>query len=171
MIIVAKFASVCPCCSSRIDVGSKVDWSKGEKARHVACPASSARAAGPAKARRQAAPRLPAITGVESTYVADFEGDKHDRSPQRELGSASWLRHGKALIAVVLTGWEPARWVSAELAEDMGHYMDRSKYLGSLHLRAATVAEYEALQATSPRAEGSCVEIVQAVVAALAVAS
>lgn len=37
MIITAKFASVCPCCSSRIDVGSKVEWARGEKARHVAC--------------------------------------------------------------------------------------------------------------------------------------
>lgn len=37
MIITAKFASVCPCCSLRINVGSKVEWSKGEKARHVTC--------------------------------------------------------------------------------------------------------------------------------------
>lgn len=37
MIIVAKFASVCPCCSARIAVGSKVEWSRGEKAKHVAC--------------------------------------------------------------------------------------------------------------------------------------
>ncbi len=37
MIITAKFASVCPCCSTRIAVGSKVEWSKGAKAVHVAC--------------------------------------------------------------------------------------------------------------------------------------
>jgi hypothetical protein len=37
MIITAKFASVCPCCSTRITVGEKVEWSKGEKARHVRC--------------------------------------------------------------------------------------------------------------------------------------
>ncbi len=41
MIIAAKFASVCPCCSARIEVGSKVEWSKGSKARHVACEASA----------------------------------------------------------------------------------------------------------------------------------
>jgi hypothetical protein len=49
MIITAKFASICPCCNVRIDVGSKVEWSKGSKARHVACTgpsvASSARTA------------------------------------------------------------------------------------------------------------------------------
>lgn len=40
MIITAKFASMCPCCSSRIVEGSKVEWNRGEKARHVACAAA-----------------------------------------------------------------------------------------------------------------------------------
>ena len=42
MIITAKFASVCPCCSARIDIGSKVEWSKGAKAVHVACAGKAA---------------------------------------------------------------------------------------------------------------------------------
>jgi hypothetical protein len=42
MTITAKFASVCPCCNVRIAVGTKVEWSKGNKARHVACAASGA---------------------------------------------------------------------------------------------------------------------------------
>ncbi|OGR95483.1 MAG: hypothetical protein A2V88_15340 [Elusimicrobia bacterium RBG_16_66_12] len=37
MTITAKFASVCPCCNVRIQPGSKVEWTKGSKARHVAC--------------------------------------------------------------------------------------------------------------------------------------
>lgn len=37
MVITAKFSSTCPCCSEPITVGSKVEWSKGQKARHVAC--------------------------------------------------------------------------------------------------------------------------------------
>lgn len=41
MIITAKFASVCPCCSIRIVAGSKVEWSKGSPARHVACAGSA----------------------------------------------------------------------------------------------------------------------------------
>lgn len=45
MIITAKFASVCPCCSSRISVGEKVEWSKGEKARHAACAGKAVTAA------------------------------------------------------------------------------------------------------------------------------
>ena len=32
MIITAKFASVCPCCNSRIVPGSNVEWSKGSPA-------------------------------------------------------------------------------------------------------------------------------------------
>lgn len=41
MIITAKFASVCPCCSGRINVGSSVEWSKGAKAAHVECARSN----------------------------------------------------------------------------------------------------------------------------------
>jgi len=37
MIITAKFASVCPCCSNRIAIGSKVEWERGAKAKHAAC--------------------------------------------------------------------------------------------------------------------------------------
>jgi hypothetical protein len=63
MTITAKFASVCPCCNVRIQPGSKVEWSKGEKARHVACTGGSAessytsgpRRAGPTGARRVSA--------------------------------------------------------------------------------------------------------------------
>lgn len=42
MVITAKFASVCPCCSVRIHVGTKVEWSKGSKAVHVACAGKAA---------------------------------------------------------------------------------------------------------------------------------
>ena len=37
MIITAKFASVCPCCSARIVPGTQVEWSQGSPARHTAC--------------------------------------------------------------------------------------------------------------------------------------
>ena len=40
MVITAKFASVCPCCSNRITPGIKVEWSKGSEARHVSCVAT-----------------------------------------------------------------------------------------------------------------------------------
>lgn len=49
MIITAKFAGFCSCCNSTIAVGSKVEWTKGSKARHVACTGSvaTAQARGP----------------------------------------------------------------------------------------------------------------------------
>jgi hypothetical protein len=37
MIITAKFASTCSCCRQPIAVGSKIEWSKGSPAKHVAC--------------------------------------------------------------------------------------------------------------------------------------
>lgn len=42
MIITAKFASMCPCCSVRISIGSKVEWTKGSKAVHAACAGKTA---------------------------------------------------------------------------------------------------------------------------------
>ena len=51
MTIVAKYPSTCPCCSKPIAVGDKIEWSKGQKARHVACKSASAPAA-PAKYQR-----------------------------------------------------------------------------------------------------------------------
>lgn len=37
MTIIAKYASICPCCSVRIIPGSRVQWSKGSQARHATC--------------------------------------------------------------------------------------------------------------------------------------
>jgi hypothetical protein len=42
MIITTKYASTCPCCSKSIAVGSKVNWTHGTKASHVACGAATA---------------------------------------------------------------------------------------------------------------------------------
>ena len=50
MTITAKYPSRCACCHQPIEVGSKIEWSKGSPARHAACaggtvsaPASAAR--------------------------------------------------------------------------------------------------------------------------------
>lgn len=53
MTITAKFATICPCCNTRIEAGSKVEWTKGSKARHVACASKAGAASAPS-----AAPRL-----------------------------------------------------------------------------------------------------------------
>lgn len=47
MTISAKFATVCPCCNNRINVGDKVEWAKGSKARHVSCAGKPAAVSAP----------------------------------------------------------------------------------------------------------------------------
>lgn len=111
------------------------------------------------------------LVGVAGEYQAQFAADRHDLTPGCVLGSASWLRHGSVRIAVVLAGYETATYVRSEDAEDMGHFGIESGWYGMGHYRAATVEEYEALQAASARADGMCVPVGQAVVMALGGAS
>jgi len=42
MTITAKYPGKCACCGLPISVGSKIEWSKGAAARHVACGPVSA---------------------------------------------------------------------------------------------------------------------------------
>jgi DNA-directed RNA polymerase subunit RPC12/RpoP len=37
MIITAKFPSKCATCGGSINVGDKIEWSKGERTRHAKC--------------------------------------------------------------------------------------------------------------------------------------
>lgn len=156
MHIVAKFASKCPACAKPIAAGMTVEWSKGSPARHVDCSAAPAAAAPTTRARAPRAPRLPKLIGIESDVSASFEGSKSFRDPGRELGSLSWLKMRGQRVAVVLVGWSPAQWVPGDVREDMGDYSGggRGAYLGVLYFRRATLAEYETLQASSPRADG-----------------
>jgi hypothetical protein len=39
MTITAKFSSSCPTCHAPITVGERVEWSRGNPARHLVCPA------------------------------------------------------------------------------------------------------------------------------------
>ena len=59
MIITAKYASTCPCCRQSIQVGSKVEWSKGSPARHTSCGSTPAAQITAAPARRSHARRSP----------------------------------------------------------------------------------------------------------------
>jgi hypothetical protein len=74
MMITAKFASVCPCCRQPIQVGSKVEWTKGSKARHVACTGSPAQSSAPARRspRRQDCRRYgwDGVVGSSSYYTS-----------------------------------------------------------------------------------------------------
>lgn len=75
------------------------------------------------------------------------------------LGETRWLRHRATRIAVVLVGYETAVYIHSEDAEDAGHFGLASGWYSVAHHRHATVAEYEALQARDPRADGTCAAI------------
>mgnify|MGYP001610170486 FL=1 len=74
MTISAKYPSRCAVCGGTIVVGAKIEWAKGQPARHTACPAAA-----PAKARKSTAPRAPSPAAVagEKTVSRDSR-DRHD---------------------------------------------------------------------------------------------
>lgn len=83
MIIVAKFASVCPCCSQRIQPGSRVEWSKGAPAKHTACAQGPSH--GPA-----------AVLGMTTVKVADMPRRRYSGSRGRWTGCSCGSREDSA---------------------------------------------------------------------------
>jgi hypothetical protein len=99
MIITAKFASTCPCCDGAIQVGSKIEWTKGSKACHVACSgakesfgSSAPKSAGCcAKCGKACKPqykvcfacsgKAPSAESVRNTYKRRFGWDGVEGSP------------------------------------------------------------------------------------------
>src|SRR5688572_29691290 len=53
MTITARFSSICPVCRTEIAAGARVEWNRGERARHLACANP---AAGTFQAAADAAP-------------------------------------------------------------------------------------------------------------------
>lgn len=82
MNITAKFASVCPCCSQRIQPGSKVEWTKGSKARHVACAAKPGAAAAPSATKPQS------TSSIDRVYKRRYGWDGR-------VGSQSYYASGR----------------------------------------------------------------------------
>ena len=73
MIITAKFSSFCPHCNSRINVGEKVEWSKGSKAAHVACTAKA--------------------PGVASSSRSSYGRSSYGRRSSGQYGDDCYCRH------------------------------------------------------------------------------
>lgn len=154
MIITAKFSSTCPKCGQYIDVGSKVEWSKGAKAVHVKCPTGVA-SSSPKPSVQKAAPSS-VSTATAAPYVRreKWEPCKRVHLPNtvgdvRVVGAfrRSWatLREGAtgepvvegdALVVVA----QEAFYESAEQNEDMGD-MSGPGWQVTLYLRRATVEE------------------------------
>lgn len=75
MIITAKFAAVCPCCSGRINAGDRIEWSKGEKARHVSCAGKPVAKSAPRPAAYSARRSYGKWTGCSCGSREDSYGD------------------------------------------------------------------------------------------------
>jgi hypothetical protein len=72
MIIVAKYASSCACCSQPIQVGSKIEWRKGAAAKHAACAQGSASTVSARPAARRSFARRGTWMGCSCGSVAEF---------------------------------------------------------------------------------------------------
>ena len=155
MVITAKFASVCPCCSQRIHVGSKIEWSKGAPARHTACATMGGTVAPAAKSAPKAAPRAPKTPGVaDAPYERMFKGAPCKRAFLPDATSevlvangARWahLRSGAQGTAAAdgeafFVVGQTAYYQSAEDADDMGN-CDGAGWVVTLYLRRATAEE------------------------------
>lgn len=108
--------------------------------------------------QRQAEREADQIVGAEGPYCSRFSASRGNRLPSESIGSATWLRHAGQRVAVVLVGYYSASYLRSEDAEDMGEYGLESGWYGTTYYRAATRPEYDALQASSPRQDGVCVE-------------
>lgn len=111
--------------------------------------------------QRQAEKEADQLVGDRGQYTARFTASRGNRLPTEQIGQASWLRHAGRRIAVVLVGYQSATCLRSDDAEDMGEYGLESGWYGTAYYRAATRDEYTALQASSPRADGVCVEEIE----------
>ena len=81
MTITAKFSTICPCCNVRIAAGTKVEWTKGSPARHVACVGSAV-----SPAPRRTVRRTGASYGREDCRKYGWDG---------KVGSSSYYSSGQ----------------------------------------------------------------------------
>lgn len=156
MVITAKFASVCPVCGGRIAVGTSVEWSKGERAAHVACKAGAAAPVAPKAAKAAPAKSsLPSVTeapyvryekwapckrvnlrSAVGTVLISTESKRAPWAVIRQGAEGSDVREIGAFVVVAQT----ERWESQEANEDYGD-MSGAGWQVQLYLRRATEAE------------------------------
>lgn len=107
MTITAKFPGTCPTCGNHIHVGDKVEWAKGEKARHTDCgaaksaPATQPRPANAAtdkqlSALRRMLSRLERVQQFDSFGGNGSSAAQHVRDDIRKLGGMDALTRAQA---------------------------------------------------------------------------
>jgi len=138
----AKFAGKCGKCGRAIRVGDPIDWSRDSGARHLSCLG----AAGDARARATPVrtPAAPRKAGTHDGAVEQLQSWEDGRPvASKEIGRTFRVgkRGGKVAGQIVtVIGAEVGDRVSAEDAEDMGHY-DGGGYPLTTWVRLATEAE------------------------------
>jgi len=160
MQIVAKFSSSCPRCGQAIHVGNKVEWQRGQPARHVTCPARSSNPT-PKPSAREAFPQKPAekVPSLDAAPFVVYEKIDACKRPAMEawvgrmIGEtrryarrAPELRKGASgeasLGLYVVVGHGDWRYQNADDNEDMGD-MQGANWSGPLFLRRATAEDVE----------------------------
>jgi hypothetical protein len=168
MVITAKFPSVCPCCSVRIEPGSKVEWGKGSPAQHVDCGSPKVTKLVPAPAARRSAPRAPRGPAFPASAP---EAGAHKIEGRRNGRQDSRYDVGQVVHApkVSIPGGGPDKAYYVVLAakmcspnEDQGYY----DWTECAWVRAATDEEAEAIAAERRRAAAPKL-VLEAVVTAL----
>jgi hypothetical protein len=125
MTISAKFASQCPVCGQRIYVGTKIEWSKGERARHTICPTGAAKA--PAAPRKTTDPGQP---GPGEIAVS-----------RRSSGRDDCYEPGAIIHATRLAGGGGPDGKYFAVVRQTGRWRDDDEWMIGGILRAATDAE------------------------------
>ena len=94
MLITAKYSSTCPTCRLPIAAGSRVEWVRGEKARHEACAAGVAGFTSPLVAA--AAPTREPISLERVGRRTYFRGATYPVRRHLRAGGAHWDADAKA---------------------------------------------------------------------------
>jgi hypothetical protein len=131
--ITARYASICPTCGQAINPGDKVEWQRGAKATHTACPSAVAKSA-PKTPRARRAPRAvpvgPELRNDRNSYavgavlVAQLGSEEVTGCELRqgliatEIPGDPCKRAGDRRVAVVVIH---ADRISQEWADDNGY--------------------------------------------------
>lgn len=75
MTITAKFPATCPTCGGAIAAGDKIEWQRGTRARHTACPDAAALTPAPRRmaSRRSYSQRSSNLCLECRTPLTDFD--------------------------------------------------------------------------------------------------
>lgn len=139
MTIVAKFPSRCACCGGSIQPGDKIEWSKGQPARHARCAAKPARAA---------APKREPVAKVDVTGCKLLRRESQGRHDNYEVGQ---VIHA---LRIEGGGGDDGRyWTVVRVEPKYRDYGDDDQWMVACWARPSTPEECQPLVAGRQAAE------------------